>query len=90
MSNRIDNVRLVLFLNNKANNHNHLENHKRPMLSPLFQVTSDITLKAGDYYLPGLFANTVVSYRDDRIVIEIMNDTSKPVMSGGVDTRRAS
>lgn len=90
MSNRIDNVRLALFLNNKPNNHNHLMDHKRPMFSPLFQVTEDISLKAGDYYLPGLWANATVIYREDRIVIEIMNDTNKPVASGGVDTRRAS
>jgi hypothetical protein len=47
MAARIDNARLALFFANKQNNHNHLQDHKRPMLNSLVQVTEEITLKPG-------------------------------------------
>jgi hypothetical protein len=87
MAARIDNARLALFFANKQNNHNHLQDHKRPMLNSLVQVTEEITLKPGvQYYFPGVWCNAETKYQKDTTVVRIPNDTSKPVFSGGVKT----
>ena len=88
MAARIDNARVALFFANKSNNHNHLADHKRPMLNTLVQVTEEITLKPGEnYYFPGLWCNSETKYLKDRTDIQIPNDTNKPVFSGGVKTK---
>ena len=87
MANRIDNARVALFFANKSNNHNHLQDHKRPMLNTLVQVTERTVLEPGQsYYFPGLWANTETKYQKDLTVVRIPNDTNKPVFSGGVKT----
>ena len=88
MAARIDNARIALFFANKDNNHNHLKDHKRPMLNTLVQVTEEITLKPGtNYYFPGLWCNAEPKYLKTSTVVQIPNDTSKPVFSGGVKTK---
>lgn len=88
MAARVDNARVVLFFANKSNNHNHLQDHKRPMLNTLVQVTERVTLEPGNqYYFPGLWCNVEPKYQKDVVVVRIPNDTSKPVFSGGVKTK---
>ena len=79
---------MALFFANKQNNHNHLDDHKRPCLNTLVQVTEEITLKPGtDYYFPGLWCNTDVKYLKDSTSIKFPNDINKPLFSGGVKTK---
>jgi len=88
MSTRIDNARVALFFANKDNNHSHLADHKRPMLSTLVQVTESITLEPGqNYYFPGIWCNADTKYQKANTVITIPNDTNKPVFSGGAKTK---
>ena len=88
MAARIDNARVALFFANKNNNHNHLDDHKRPALNTLVQVTEPVTLVPGEnYYLPGLWCNAETKYLKDKTQFIVQNDTNKPVFSGGVKTK---
>lgn len=88
MAARVDNARIALFFANKDNNHNHLRDHKRPMLNTLVQVTEEITLKPGEnYYFPGLWCNSDTTYQKSATLIKVANDTTKPLFSGGVKTK---
>lgn len=88
MAARVDNARIALFPANKANNHNHWADHKRPMLNTLVQVTERVTLEPGtDYYFPGVWCNAEIKYLKDATTIKFPNDYGKPLFSGGVKTK---
>jgi len=87
MANRIDNVELTLWLANKANNHNVLADHKRPLLNAMIKNTSEkditIKIKAGQTaYLPSPFANhwgnVALDFGKNKVKVSIPNDINKP------------
>ena len=88
MAIRIDNVELTLWLANRQNNHNVLNDHKRPLLNACVKNTSSqpitIVIPAGETcYLPSPFVNhwadVKLIFRKEVVAITVPNDIGKPV-----------
>lgn len=93
MANRVDNVRLVTFIANQANNHNHFDDHRRPMFSTMLAVPDNaeaviIEVKPGEpVWLPGSWPQGDVEYGDKSFSITCLNNTKVPFATGGIKTK---
>lgn len=88
---KLENVRVTVWANNKPGSFNHFDNQSRPIGSPCIEIPADaepVTLEPGKtYYLPGIWCRGQESQTQGFFTLTFPVNTKQPMFSGGVKTK---